>query len=62
MQQPPKWSAAECRALADALEQKAQKATAAWAREQCLLSADLFRTLAEETETGEMPAHNQAAE
>jgi hypothetical protein len=62
MEQPPKWPAAECRALAEALEQRAQKATAAWAREQCLFSAGLFRILAEETEAREMPARNQAAD
>jgi hypothetical protein len=62
MQQPPKWSAAKCRALADALEQKAQKATTVWIREQCLFSAGLFRTLAEETAAREMPARNEAAE
>jgi hypothetical protein len=62
MQQAPKWSAAKCRAFADALEQRAQKATAEWAREQCLFSAGLFRTLAEEMEAREMPARNEAAE
>jgi hypothetical protein len=62
MQQPPKWSAAECRALADALEQRAQNATAAWVREQCLFSAGLFRTLAEAMAAREMPARNEAAE
>jgi hypothetical protein len=62
MEIPPKWSAADCHARADELEQRAQKATATWAREQCLFSADLWRSLAKDAEAREMAAHKLAAE
>jgi hypothetical protein len=62
MERPPEWSAAECRARADEREQRARKATAPWAREQCLFSAGLWRTLAKEAEARETAAHKLAAE
>ena len=62
MEIPPKWSAADCHARADELEQRARKATATWAREQCLFSAGLWRILAKEAEARETAAHNLAAE
>ena len=62
MERLPEWSAAICLARADELELKARKATATWAREQCLFSAGLWRTLAKEAEAREMAAHNLAAE
>ena len=60
MEIPPKWSAADCHARADELEQWARKATAASAREQCLFSAGLWRSLAKEAEARETAAHNLA--
>jgi hypothetical protein len=39
-----------------------EKATATWAREQCLFSAGLWRSLAKEAEAREMAAHKVAAE
>jgi hypothetical protein len=60
MERPPEWSAAECRIRAEDLERRARKATAAWALEQCLFSAGLWRTLAKEIEAREMAT--QAAE
>jgi uncharacterized protein YggL (DUF469 family) len=62
MERPPEWSAAVCLARADELEERARKATATWAREQCLFSAGLWRALAKEVEAREMAAHKQAAE
>ena len=62
MEIPPKWSAADCHARADELEQRARKATATWAREQCLFSADLWRSLAKNAEAREMAEHKLAAE
>ena len=62
MQRPPVWSVAVCLARADGLELKAEKATATWAREQCLFSAGLWRTLAREAEARETAAHKVAAE
>jgi hypothetical protein len=62
MQRPPEWTAAVCLARADELENRAQKATATWARQQCLFSADLWRSLAKEAEAREMAAHKVAAE
>ena len=59
---PSEWSAAVCLARADELEQRARKATATWAREQCLFSADLWRSLAKEAEARETAAHKLAAE
>jgi hypothetical protein len=38
-----------------------EKATAVWAREQCLFSAGLWRSLAKEAEAREMAAHKLAA-
>ena len=61
MERPPEWSAAVCLAHADELEERARKATATWAREQCLFSADLWRSLAKEAEARETAAHNLAA-
>jgi hypothetical protein len=49
-------------AHAGELEQRARKATAPWAREQCLFSAGLWRTLAKEAEARETAAHKLAAE
>jgi hypothetical protein len=62
MERPPEWSAADCHARADELEQKARKATATWAHEQCLFSAGLWRSLAKEAEAREMAGHKLAAE
>ena len=62
MQRPPEWSATVCLARADELEERARKATATWAREQCLFSADLWRSLAKEAEARETAAHKLAAE
>jgi hypothetical protein len=62
MDTTPKWSAVDCYARADELEQRARKAIAVWAREQCLFSAGLWRILAHEAEAREMAAHKQAAE
>ena len=62
MERPPEWPAADCQARADELEQRARKATATWAREQCLFSAGFWRTLAKEAEAREMAAHELAAE
>jgi hypothetical protein len=62
MERPPEWTAAVCLARADELEKRARKATAAWAREQCLFSADLWRGLAKEAEARETVAHKVAAE
>src|SRR5260370_42536239 len=45
-------------ARADELEQRARKATAAWAHDQCLVSAGLWRSLAKEAEARDMAAHN----
>jgi hypothetical protein len=52
----------DCHAQADKLEQRARKATVTWAREQCLFSADLWRSLAKEAEARETAAHKLAAE
>ena len=57
-----KWSAADCHARADELAQRARSATATWAREQCLFSAGLWRSLAKEAEAREMAAHKLAAD
>ena len=62
MEIPPKWSAAVCLARADELEERARKATATWAREQCLFSAGLWRRLAKEAEARETAAHKLAAD
>jgi hypothetical protein len=62
MEIPPQWSAVDCHARADELEQRARKATAAWAHDQCLFSAGLWRSLAKEAEAREMAAHKLAAE
>jgi hypothetical protein len=62
MERPPEWSVAVCLARADELEERARKATATLAREQCLFSADLWRSLAKEAEAREMAAHKVAAE
>jgi hypothetical protein len=62
MERPPEWSAADCHRHADELEQKARKATAIWAREQCLFSAGLWRALAKGVEARETLAHTLAAE
>ena len=62
MERPPEWSAAVCLARADELEERARKATATLARDQCLFSAGLWRTLAKEAEAREMAAHKVAAE
>ena len=62
MERPPEWSAADCRARADELEQRAQEAKATWAREQCLFSAGLWRSLAKEVEARVTTAHKLAAE
>jgi hypothetical protein len=62
MERPPEWSAADCHAQADKLEQRARKATVTWAREQCLFSADLWRSLAKEAEARETAAQKLAAE
>jgi len=61
MQRPPEWTAASCLARADELEERARKATATWAREQCLFSAVLWRSFANEAEAREMAAHKLAA-
>jgi hypothetical protein len=42
-------------------ERRARKAKEAWAREQCLFSAGLWRSLAKETEAREMAAHLKLA-
>ena len=39
-----------------------RKATVTWAREQCLFSADLWRSLDKEAEARETEAHKLAAE
>ena len=62
MQRPPEWTAAVCLARANELELKAEKATAPWAREQCLFSAGLWRTLAKQAEARETAAHKMAAD
>ena len=62
MERPPEWTAAVCLARADELEKRARKATATWAREQCLFSAGLWRSLAKEAEAREIATHNLAAE
>jgi hypothetical protein len=62
MERPPEWSASDCHVRADELEERARKATAIWAREQCLFSAGLWRALAKETEVREMAAHKVAAD
>jgi hypothetical protein len=49
-------STAECLAHADELDQRAQEHKEAWAREQCLFSAALWRKLAQETEAREKAA------
>ena len=62
MERPPEWSTAVCLARADELEERARKATATWAREQCLFSAGLWRSLTKEAEAREMAAHKVAAD
>jgi hypothetical protein len=62
MERLPVWSAAVCLARADELEERARKATATWAREQCLFSAGLWRLLAKEAEVRETAAHKLAAD
>jgi hypothetical protein len=62
MERPPEWSAAVCLAGADELEERARKATATWAREQCLFSAGLWRFLAKEAEVRETAAQKLAAD
>jgi hypothetical protein len=62
MERPPQWSAADCLARADEIEQRARKATAAWAREQCRFSAGLWRSLAKEAEARETAAQKLAAD
>jgi hypothetical protein len=62
MEIPLQWSAVDCHARADELEQRARKATATWAREQCLFSAGLWRSLAKEAEARKTALHKLAAE
>jgi hypothetical protein len=53
LERPTQRSAAECFAHAGELERRAREATEAWAREQCLFSAGLWRSLAKEAQARE---------